>query len=989
MTESKRVLKYTLWCSVPSIIAVFTPTEVGGPVVLAWSLVCTALIIRANIQRPQTGSPSPLPWLTWAAILLVAGIAVRGIHGSMSGQEFPIPSPADLLHFPAYLIVLGLLITLHRQRSTRKNIDAWLDGIALANAVAIVGWVTFYGGFVQNDEISVATRLTNAPFDVIVVLSVVVLLRISASPGARPHAYYLLGASIAAFAVVDLAAAWSLATGTGLSLTVAMSPFASGFALAAARHDTIHGLFDGDVEGEYTESFLRLTLVGVAIVAPVSIVLVANDLSLVDVFVLVSLSASLSVVVALRIVRLIRRHAESVRDERRLASSLAALPTKGSVESVRAELRHSLDALLPDHGVEMGLNFTGPLSFDLPEELRVDEAETLSLTGPPVNEREMRFISTLLREGSGIVRLAETRRQAAQLESEAAAAATTAANEQRFRALIQNSADVIVVLEPLTGKVSWISESVERQFGYPPDEFIGRTLGWATYELDWEFAFRQVRSFIFGSSSGQSFEVRAVRSDGSVRLLECVLSDLRNVEGINGIVMTATDETAKRTLERNLADAETTDRLTLLLNRETFVDRTDAAIRRASVFGSSVALAVINIDDFRLVNEGYGTAFADRVLIEVATRIRAASRRQECLARLNGDEFGLLFPNGYTEHDTEVVLDRVLSLLESPINIDGRSLAVRATAGIAIDSSGESSALEMLSQADTALDSAKKTHRGAVLHFESEMGIEVSSRVEIRNKLRTAIENEELRLNFQPVVDMATGRIVSLEALARWRDETLGDVSPGTFVPIAESGGMIVDLGDWALRCACNHLSEWTERGGVDVSVSVNMSAHQLRDDRILERVESILDETGVDRTRITIEITESVLLDDSNFIADRVQALRQLGVRLAIDDFGTGYSSLSYLSRYDFDYLKIDRSFVKPLRFDDNTREREIVNAMIKLAQALGARTVAEGIEENEEYAVLRTLGCDYAQGYLFFRPVEAEEVLGLLQKSPESKAA
>ena len=971
------------------MIAVVTPTEVGGPIVLAWSVVCTALIIKANVQRPQTGSPSPLPWLAWAAFLLTAGIAVRGIHGTMSGQEFPIPSPADLLHFPAYLIVLGLLVTLHRQRSTRKNFDAWLDGIALANALALVSWVTFYGGFVQNDEISVATRLTNAPFDVIVVLSVVVLLRISATPGARPHAYYLLGASIGALAVVDLAAAWSLATGNGLSLTVAMSPFVSGFALAAARHDTIHRLFNGEVEGEYTESFLRLLLVGAAIVAPVSIILVANDLSRVDVLVLGSLSALLSIVVALRIVRLIRRHAQTVKDERRLASSIATLPTKGSVEDVRTELRRSLDALLPEHDVALGAHFTGSWSFVLPEELRVDEADTLVLTGPPVNEKEMRFINTLLREGSGIVRLAESRSQAAQLESEAAAAALTAANERRFRALIQNSADVIIVLDPHTAKVSWISESVDRLFGYPTEEFVGRTLAWATYDLDWEFAFQRVRSFIYGGASGQSFEVRAVRSDGDVRLLDCVLSDLRNVEGIDGIVMTATDETAKRSLERDLADAETTDFLTLLLNRKAFIERTDAAIRRASVLGSSVSLAVINIDDFRLVNEGYGTAFADRVLVEIATRIRDGGRRQECLARLNGDEFGLLFPNGYTEHETDVLLERVLSLIESPINIDGRSLVVRATAGVAIDSSGESTALEMLSQADTALNSAKKTHRGALLHFESEMGIEVSSRVEIRNRLRTAIKNEELRLNFQPVVDIDTGQIVSLEALARWHDETLGDVSPGTFIPIAESGGMIVDLGDWALRCACTHLSGWAKRGLGDISLSVNMSAHQLRDDRILERVESILRETGVDRTRITIEITESVLLDDSNFMADRVKALRRLGVKLAIDDFGTGYSSLSYLSRYDFDFLKIDRSFVQPLRFDDNTREREIADAMIKLAQALGARTIAEGIEENEEYAVLRTLGCDFAQGYLFFRPVEAEEIPALLQKSSESKAA
>ena len=269
------------------------------------------------------------------------------------------------------------------------------------------------------------------------------------------------------------------------------------------------------------------------------------------------------------------------------------------------------------------------------------------------------------------------------------------------------------------------------------------------------------------------------------------------------------------------------------------------------------------------------------------------------------------------------------------------------------------------------------------------MGQEVSERIELRNLLQDALKTKKLRLAYQPIVDIDTGEIAALEALSRWQDDSRGNISPATFIPIAESAGMITELGEWALRTACEQVVEWARQGYDDFTVSVNMSGHQLREENVITKVSRILRETKVDPARITIEITESVLIDDTDFIAHRIRALRELGLRLAIDDFGTGYSSLSYLRRYEFDVLKIDRSFVIPLADDANKREREIVNAMIKLAQALGAITVAEGIEEAEEYGVLRTLGCDLAQGYLFWYPMESYEVIPALNVVPTSAAA
>jgi len=252
------------------------------------------------------------------------------------------------------------------------------------------------------------------------------------------------------------------------------------------------------------------------------------------------------------------------------------------------------------------------------------------------------------------------------------------------------------------------------------------------------------------------------------------------------------------------------------------------------------------------------------------------------------------------------------------------------------------------------------------------------------------LETRGLRLAYQPIIDTFTGQIVSLEALARWTHPDRGEISPNVFIPIAESSGLISRLGDWALKTACKQVVAWDKAGYSFFTVSVNVSGHQLREDDYIQRVREILDATGVDPTRIIVEITESVLIDDTDFVASRIRSLRELGLALAIDDFGTGYSSLSYLQRYEFDYLKIDSGFVRPLGNDDDAQEREIVSAIVQLAQGLGAITVAEGIENVEEMTALEKLGCDRLQGFLFYRPIEVEAIEGALASSiDEAQAA
>jgi diguanylate cyclase (GGDEF)-like protein/PAS domain S-box-containing protein len=688
----------------------------------------------------------------------------------------------------------------------------------------------------------------------------------------------------------------------------------------------------------------------------------------------------------IRLTRLLRDQQQRLELDRRLALEVGQLGNLASSEAVMDGLGDSAREVLrrPD----LLLSLTEPADPSSWTNVRPTSRDTSSDTGEgiwtnvPLEQSEKRAVSLLVREATLLGETIDSRAESARQESEAEANRRIAINERRFRALVQNASDVVTVIGT-DGRVSYISEAVMNVLGHRADAFIGRSLEWIVHENDWAWAQDYLGAVLTGTSDNRQRELRAIHADGSVRLFECVMTDMRHVEGIDGVVLNATDATAKRSLERDLRDAATTDPLTLQLNRTAFVAETETAIRRSSVSGAPVAVAIINLDEFRSINEGLGPSLADQVLVEIAQAIRRAVRLNDVVARLNGDEFGVLMPDGYSSLEAIHAVERVIAEIAEPIEIGGHTLTLRSTAGVVLDTDGSTTGISLLRNADTALDLAKQQHRGQTILFEESMGQAASERIELRNTLETAIRDEQLRLVYQPIVSIETGEIVSMEALSRWEHPTRGNISPGIFIPIAESAGLIAELGDWALRSACNQVVDWAASGMDGFTVSVNMSGHQLREENIITRVRHILEQTSVDPSRITIEITESVLIDDTDFIAHRISALRELGLRLAIDDFGTGYSSLSYLTRYEFDVLKIDRSFVIPLANPDLVREREIVKAMINLANSLGAVTVAEGIEESAEFEVLRDLKCDYAQGFLFWRPLELDQVADAFVRS------
>ena len=969
------------------MLAYFGPPSLPALAIFLWSFACTIGVGIAAFQH--TGAARRIYGsLSFVGVLMLSGVATREIHGAALGIDQPFPSYADLLHVPAYSLFAGVIFSIHRIRATRRDFDAWLDAGAITAAAFLLLWVGFLAAFLVSD-VGIAEVVLSTFYNAAVFVAAAFLIRIGASPGERPTSYLLLGFAGVAFVVTDIAGAVSSANGQTLFVAIALGAVVYGLVFAAAWHPSAPEIANRPAIEEERISNSRFVISGVAIAVPSVAALLPNQTQLGQIGSIV-LSLVIATLFAWRILRLLVAQRNITAAESQLAGALGRLASLKTTSEIVAELPLAtteifgadaelvLGAPTDNSDIELGATLSQEMGSSA---IRLESRATYDPT-------RSRIFSSFIRDANAIAASKEAVLLQANEQSKAEANKRIESNERRFRALVQNASDVIVVLNQ-RGIVTYMSDSTVRVLGYETSAFVGRSLDWVVHENDWDFALGYMESFLTGTSSHLEHEIRAMHLDGSTRLLSMVLTDMRHIEGIDGIVVNVTDVTEKRRLEVNLRDAETIDPLTLQLNRTAFIREIDAALRRTSITVSSVALAVVNLDDFRLINEGYGNATADLVLVEVARRIRQSVRLDDAVARLNGDEFGILMPNGYSALEAEAVIQRILDELTTPIQITGKTIALRATAGLVHDADGSSTGIAMLRDVDTALDTAKSTCRGGVLQFEESMGQDVSERVELRNMLHDALANDRLRLAFQPIVDIESGAIVGLEALARWHDKLRGNISPGTFVPIAESAGMISELGEWALRTACHHVVDWAEQGYDDFTVSVNMSGHQLREENVIAKVDAVLKETGVDPTRITIEITESVLIDDTDFVANRICALRDLGLKLAIDDFGTGFSSLSYLRQYEFDVLKIDRSFVIPLADDANKREREIVNAMIKLAQALGAITIGEGIEQPEEYAVLRTLGCDRGQGYLLWYPMEAEDVVSALSSESNKIAS
>ncbi len=422
-------------------------------------------------------------------------------------------------------------------------------------------------------------------------------------------------------------------------------------------------------------------------------------------------------------------------------------------------------------------------------------------------------------------------------------------------------------------------------------------------------------------------------------------------------------------LTEQLVTQANTDALTGLTNRQLFERRLGEALQAAAPHGQPVSLLFVDIDDFKGINDSLGHQAGDQVLQHLAGRLQASVRAADTLARISGDEFTVIMP-GVGEAEATAAAEGLLEALGRPLVWPGHELHVTASIGISVSPEGGLDPQTMQKSADFAMYEAKAQQSGICV-FHQALAVRASRRFDLGRALRTALDRQELELHYQPVVDLGSRQVVGAEALVRWHHPTLGPVPPAEFIPVAEETGLIIPIGRWVLREACRQGAAWTRAGRAPLQLAVNVSALQFERPDFAQTVAATLQETGFPATDLNLELTERVVMQHAEEAVQRMQALRDLGVTISLDDFGTGYSSLSHLSRFPLNVLKIDRSFVSSLH--TRPASASVVKAIITLAGSLGLDTLAEGIETPQEQRLLRQLGCQLGQGYLFARPAPA----------------
>jgi diguanylate cyclase (GGDEF)-like protein len=505
---------------------------------------------------------------------------------------------------------------------------------------------------------------------------------------------------------------------------------------------------------------------------------------------------------------------------------------------------------------------------------------------------------------------------------------------------------------------------------------------------DWETERRFEKSEVLIASNmlcGLTVMIRAANRAFGVLGVHCAThrdfgtQDVNFMQAIANVIGNAIErrEEEERTRYEALHDP-----LTGLPNRNLFLDRLGRALAQAERRNSSVAVLFLDLDQFKLVNDSLGHAAGDELLAAVAPRIEHALRPTDTIARFGGDEFAVL-AEVKNEHDATRIAERIKQALAHPFKLRQREHFVSASLGISLGR-GEKAPEAMIRDADAALYRAKDKGRGGYEIFDSAMRARAVEHMRIENDLRRALERSELELHYQPIVGLREGSIVALEALLRWRHPEYGLTSPTSFIPVAEESLLIVPVGRWVIEEACRQVAEWQSLrpDAAPVRIAVNLSGRQIGDPDLVSTVSTAIETSGIDPATLSLELTETVLFEESGVTERLMHALRQVGVRLVLDDFGSGFSSLGYLKRFPLDGIKLDRSFIENVA--DGLTDAQIVRAVVEMARALGLEIVAEGVETPEQLSAVRNLGCHQAQGFYFMPPLPADEVPGLLAQSP-----
>ncbi len=547
-----------------------------------------------------------------------------------------------------------------------------------------------------------------------------------------------------------------------------------------------------------------------------------------------------------------------------------------------------------------------------------------------------------------------------------------------YAALAENSSDAVIVLDQ-DGRILNEAPNLASMLGRPGLSTVGVDAIGLLRLPDREGARDALGRWWSTTGVVDDAEVAATQADGSERWFGVRAANLSADPDVAGLVINLRDITDRKRAERALSHSGFHDSLTGLANRALFHDRLDHALDRTARSGLGVAVVYLDLDGFKMINDSRGHEAGDQVLREVAARIAAAVRTLDTVSRLGGDEFAVLIEeSGRALDEAETVAERVLQSLTAPFVVDGHQIVLSASIGIAIGDVS-SNASSMMRDADVAMYKAKTTGKAQWALYEPEMRTAALDRLELESDLHKAIDEGQLRLVYQPVIELRSNRIVGFEALIRWDHPTRGVIEPTTFIPIAESNGTMVSIGRWVLEEACRTAAKWhVTFPARKLTMAVNVSARQLAAPDIVSDVAHVLVRFGLPAASLILEMTESVLVQDTETATHRLQALRALGVRLAIDDFGTGYSSLSYLRQFPIDILKIDKSFTDTITH--RAQLPPIVHGLLDLAKTLEMTTVAEGIEFEVQRDTLRGEQCEFGQGFLFSKPLEPVDALAML---------
>ena len=972
-----------------------------------------AILVGVRRHRPR----SALPWqlLALGSALFWLGDLYTYSYPHLLGAEVPFPSLGDGLYVAMYPVMMAGLLLLVRRRNGGRDRNGMIDGLILTVGLSLPSWIALMAPYLHQDDLSVVARFVSVAYPLGDVILIGAAIRLALDAGRREPAFYLLTSSIVALLATDFAyGLLTLHGGYHHQLWLDAGWIASYLLWGAAGLHPSMARLDQPARGrEAALTRLRLALLTCAsLLAP--LLGIFHDLRTGDVDYLAVRLASIALfgLVVARMAGLVRQQERSLERERLLSragaelvaatdreeidrvavTAASALAAGAAVALYRRDETGSLHSAARSEGwtasSEAQDRLAGVLAAAAEEgasaRLSADEASAAGLPASTTRAFAIALPSRRAQSSALLVAsqvelnkaeraamLALASQIALALDSEMLSAEVhRRRGEARFASLVRHASDLITVLQTDT-TVTFQSPSIERILGYVPDDLLGQRFDRLVIADDRERLAQSVAATAAGERV-PSLECSLVNQDGETRQFEILFTNLIDDEHVGGILLNARDVSERKRFEAELAHQAFHDPVTGLANRAMFAEQVRQAMARARRSDCTPAVVFIDLDDFKTINDSLGHAAGDDVLVEIARRLDANVRGADVAARFGGDEFAVLLENVASSDDAADLAQRILDLLTEPMRASHRELNLSGSIGVSIYGPDDKrDADELIRDADAAMYTAKREGKNRYRLFEPAMHEGVMARLELRNDLQRALATDQFALHYQPLMRLADGTVSGVEALLRWRHPEKGLISPVDFIPIAEETGLIIPIGRWVLREGCRHARRLVAADGTQLRMSVNLSLRQIQHSDIVADVRDALDESGLAPEYLTLEITESVLMDDTELAVSRLRDLKALGVTLALDDFGTGYSSLSYLSRFPVDILKMDRSF---LTEGSNVGSGSLATAVVGLGATLNLEVVAEGIEIPEQADRLRALGCDLGQGFLFSRPMDAD---------------